>query len=64
MTEKQRNCIEWICNTLQIKYCGKDTKKDAAKFIGKFIDRARAIQQESNFYNAWGMSYFLNRPLR
>lgn len=64
MTEKQRNCIDWICNTLRIKYCGKDTKDDAYRFISKFIDRAKEVQRESSFYSAWGMSYFLDRPFR
>lgn len=64
MTEKQRSCINWICAMLNIKYYGKNTKRDAHIFISKFIDRARAVQHESNFYNAWGISYLLGQPLR
>ena len=64
MTEKQKSCIEWICETLHVKYYGRDTKEDAAKFIDKFINRAKEVQHESNFYRVWGMSYFLNRPFR
>lgn len=63
MTEKQRKCIEWICSTLHVRYYGKNTISDASKFISKFINRAREVQRESNFYSAWGMSYFLGRPL-
>ena len=64
MTEKQKSCIAWICETLNVKYYGKNTKDDAFMFISKFIDRAKEVQQESNFYSAWGISYFLNRPFR
>ena len=64
MTKKQRDCINWICSTLGVKYYGRNTIEDASKFIGKFIDRAREVQRESNFYSAWGMSYFLGTPSR
>lgn len=55
MTEKQRDCIDWICETLGVKYYGKDTKQDAWTFINKFIDRAKEVCNESSFYGAWGM---------
>jgi len=60
MTEKQRACIKWICETLGVTYYGKDSVNDASKFISKFIGRAREI----SFYSTWGISYFLGRPLR
>ena len=63
MTEKQRKCIEWICSTLRIKYYGRNSVSDASKFISKFIDRAKEVQRENNFYGAWGMSYLLGKPL-
>ena len=62
MSEKQKKCINWICETLGVTYYGKDNMSDASKFISKFIDRAREVQRERNFYSAWGMSYFLGRP--
>lgn len=58
MTDKQRSCIEWICETLGLKYYGRDTKSDASKFIGKYIGRAK----DASFYNSWGLSFLLNRP--
>ncbi len=61
MTVKQRACIDWICSTLGVKYYGRDNITDASKFISKFIDRARETQRESNFYNAWGLSFFFGR---
>ena len=64
MNDKQKSCIEWICETLGVTYYGKDNVKDASNFIGKFIERAKEVQRERNFYNNWGMSYFLNRPFR
>ena len=63
MTEKQRDCINWICETLGVKYWGKDTKEDAWKFINKFICRAKEVSKESRFYSAWGVSYILGKPL-
>lgn len=63
MTEKQKSCIEWICRILNVTYYGKDTIDDASKFISKFIDRAREVQRERNFYGMWGMSYILGGPL-
>lgn len=62
MTDKQRNCIQWICSTLGVKYYGKDTKYDAWVFINKFIDRAKEVSKENAFYNAWGLSYFFSNP--
>lgn len=64
MTDKQRSCIDWICETLGVTYYGKDNVKDASDFISKFIERAKAVQKECNFYSSWGMSYLLNRPFR
>ena len=64
MTEKQRITIDWICDTLGVTYYGGDNKTDAWKFINKFIDRAKEVQKEQNFYSSWGMSFFLGRPLR
>ena len=61
MTEKQKNCIQWICSTLGVKYYERNNRTDASKFISKFIDRAREVQRESNFYNAWGLSFFFGR---
>lgn len=63
MTDKQKQCIEWICDTLGVTYYGSNTKQDAWKFINKFIDRTKEVSQESNFYNAWGLSYFFGVPL-
>lgn len=63
MTEKQRECIEWICSILNVKYYGRDTVLDASEFISKFIVRAKEVQRESNFYNVWGVSCCLGRPL-
>lgn len=63
MTEKQRECIEWICSILSVKYYGRDTVLDASEFISKFIVRAKEVQRESNFYNVWGVSFSLGRPL-
>lgn len=63
MTEKQKNCIQWICSTLGVKYYGRNNGTDASKFISKFIDRAREVQRESNFYNAWGLSFFFGRRI-
>lgn len=53
MTDKQKSCIKWICETLGLKYYGSDSKNDASKFIGKYIDRARDV----SFYSGWGVSY-------
>lgn len=63
MSEKQKSCIEWICKTLGVTYYGKDNVSDASKFISKFIERAREVQRERNFYSAWGLSYFFGKPL-
>lgn len=63
MTEKQRSCIDWICQTLGVKYYGKNTKQDAWNFINKFIDRAKEVSKESRFYSAWGLSFFFGKPL-
>ena len=63
MTEKQEKCIQWICSTLGVKYYGKNDKYEASQFIGKFIDRAKEVQKENNFFSAWGISYFLGKPL-
>lgn len=63
MTEKQRSCIQWICATLGVTYYGGNNKRDAANFIGKFIDRAKEVQREQNFYSGWGLSYFFGKPL-
>lgn len=58
MSEKQRNCIDWICETLGVKYYGGDNKQDAWKFINKFINRAKERAKE----NAWSLSFFFNYP--
>ena len=63
MTEKQRKCIEWICNILNVKYYGKNTVQDASNFISKFIGRAEEVQRESNFCCTWGISYILGKAL-
>lgn len=62
MSEKQKVCIEWICDTLGVTYYGKNNVSDASKFISKFIERAREVQRERNFYSGWGLSYFFGRP--
>lgn len=62
MTEKQKSCIEWICRILSVTYYGKDTVRDASKFISKFIDRAKEVQKECDFYGAWGTNYLLGKP--
>lgn len=61
MTQKQKECIEWICQTLNVKYYGGNDFNNASKFISKFINRAKEVQRESNFYSAWGMRYMLGR---
>lgn len=61
MTDKQKNCIKWICGILNVTYYGGDDKKKAQIFIGKFINRAREVQRESNFYSNWGLDFLLNR---
>lgn len=33
MSDKQYNCIAWICNTLGIEYNGTTSSYDAWKFI-------------------------------
>lgn len=63
MTEKQRNCIDWICQTLGVKYYGGNNFYNAQCFISRFINRAREVHRESNFYSAWGLSYQLGHPL-
>lgn len=63
MSEKQRNCIDWICETLGVKYYGGDNKQDAWIFINKFIKRAKEVSKETDFYNAWSLSFFFNSPM-
>ena len=59
MTEKQKSCIDWICDTLGVKYFGKDTKQDAWKFINKFIDKAKEVARENAIYEAyWAQIFF------
>lgn len=59
MTEKQKSCIAWICDTLGVKYFGKDTKYDAWRFINKFIDRAKEVSKENAIYEAyWARIFF------
>jgi len=62
MSEKQRKCIDWICETLGVKYYGGDDKQDAWKFINKFINRAKERAKEYGYYNAWSLSFFFNYP--
>jgi hypothetical protein len=63
MSEKQRNCINWICDVLGVTYYGGDNKSDAWKFINKFMDRAKEVQKERNFYSSWGLSFFFGRSI-
>ena len=35
MSDKQCNCIAWICNTLGIEYNGTTSSYDAWKFISE-----------------------------
>ena len=45
MTEKQRKCIDWICDMLEIEFTGT-TKKDAWEFINKYKDEADRLEKE------------------
>ena len=58
MTEKQRKCIDWICETLGYHYYGKDTKQDASKFIGKHIQHAKDV----SIYRTMGLNLMLSLP--
>lgn len=51
MTEKQRNFIFWICETVGIEYNYEDTKQDASKFIGENVEMAK-LMSSSN----WALS--------
>jgi len=44
ISDKQKNCIEWIEDTLDIAFDGK-TKADAIKFIGENIHKAKLEQE-------------------
>lgn len=63
MTDKQRKCIQWICEILHVKYYGKDTRRDAWLFIHKFMDKAKEVQRDTDFINTWGLSFLLNSPM-
>lgn len=59
MTEKQRKCIEWICNILEIKYERKDDKEDAWWFIFTHIEDAKKAQKEINRDNYLGEALYV-----
>lgn len=46
MTPKQRKCIEWICEVLEIRYCGLDSVSSASRFISEHIKEAKTVQEE------------------
>lgn len=52
MTDKQRKCINWICDILEIEYTGT-TKRDAWAFINKYKDEAHEIQMGSYYSHAY-----------
>ena len=45
MTEKQKSCIEWICNILDVDYTGGDDKEDAYWFILRYMQEAKKEQK-------------------
>lgn len=47
MSEKQKACINWICETLGIQYDSSDTKQDAWKFINYYMDRAKEAASDN-----------------
>ncbi len=47
MTDKQRDCIDWICSILDIDYCGKDTVRDAWVFIHKYMGEAKEVYKKN-----------------
>lgn len=48
MTEKQRKCISWICNVLDIEYQLSDSGFDAWRFIDRNKPLAEAKVKEWN----------------
>ena len=50
MTENQSKQIEWICDTLGIKYEGQSVG-DAWKFIREHSEEAKKVQKELD--NSW-----------
>lgn len=62
MTEKQKRCIAWICDILDIEYTGT-TKRDAWEFINKYKDEAHEISMGSHFsYEYYDDSDYLFAP--
>lgn len=45
MTEKQKSCIERICNILDVDYTGGDNKEDAYWFILRYMQEAKKEQK-------------------
>ena len=59
MTEKQRKCIEWICDLFEIPYEGGDSKEEACDFINQYYVQAREYQNQINTENFYSIySYF------
>lgn len=50
MTEKQKKCIDWICDILDIKYNGGNNRYDAWRFINDYIDIAKKEYEEKVLY--------------
>ena len=48
MSDKQYNCIEWICGVLDIEYDGTTSSYDAWKFIKDNKPKADKIQAQRN----------------
>lgn len=59
MTEKQKKCIDWICETLGIKYDGGNSRQGAWRFINDHMDRAKEVSFENRCLH--NINFFLGR---
>lgn len=48
MTDKQRRCIDWICEMLEIEFTGT-TKKEAWEFINQYKYEADNLRNTYRF---------------